>query len=258
MIKKSFTMVELIFVILIVAIISVVVSPQFCGTGCNKDLMKAANQVLGHIRYTRHLAMIDNKFVPNTTLSTFSDSQTRIDDSRYWFNKRWQIAFHRYDYVYYSIFSDIPWYDGTNYDESFDGRPNIPAGDYSYKNIAIDPLTGKYLTGQDWSEKITNYKKELDLQKTYSIQLVKTDSLRGACGVGGTSTARILFDNMGRPYCDLTDRSLGEDNGYIKLIRAPVSIQLCMDKPCDNERSLSICIQPETGYSYISYNNSCS
>ncbi len=253
MIKKSFTMIEMIFVILIVAVLAIFVTPKFCGDACGKsaDLIKAANQVLGHIRYTRHLAMVDNKFVPNTDLSSYADTTTKTNDSRYWFNKRWQIVFHRrldtnYNYIYYSIFSDIPW----NTDDNFDGSPNNPVASESHNNIAKDPLTGKYLTGHHWSHQLDDYLSKLNLKETYSIDSVNGQSIKDECLLGGSSNVRILFDNIGRPYCK---EEKDVDNGYLHLIRNKVSLELKQDNQC-----IYIYIEPETGYSYIDYEKDCS
>ncbi len=72
--KKAFTLLELIFVIIVIGIISYVALPNI-GAG---KLQKAADQVVSHIRYTQHLAMSDDKFDTNDPL---------------WFRENWQIRF---------------------------------------------------------------------------------------------------------------------------------------------------------------------
>lgn len=72
--KKAFTLLELIFVIIVVGIISSFALPK---TGDGK-LQKAADQVVSHIRYTQHLAMVDDKF--------------DVNDPD-WFRENWQIQF---------------------------------------------------------------------------------------------------------------------------------------------------------------------
>lgn len=86
--KKAFTMIELIFVIVVIGILAAVVMPR---TGSNK-LQEAATQVLSHIRYTQHLAMIDDKFDENNAT---------------WFRENWQIEFRSGGtLVDYRIYSD--------------------------------------------------------------------------------------------------------------------------------------------------------
>ena len=56
--KKAFTMLELVFVIVVAGIIAAVVIPN---TKTN-PAQEAAIQLLSHIRYTQHLAMVDDKY----------------------------------------------------------------------------------------------------------------------------------------------------------------------------------------------------
>ena len=56
--KKAFSLIELIFVIVIIGILSSVLVPRFD----RPTLIEAAHQIISHIRYTQHLAMVDNKF----------------------------------------------------------------------------------------------------------------------------------------------------------------------------------------------------
>ncbi len=73
--RSAFTMLELVFVIVIIAILGVLALPSF-----NKnDLELAAEQVASDIRYTQHLAMRDDKFDPANGV---------------WYEDRWQIKFY--------------------------------------------------------------------------------------------------------------------------------------------------------------------
>ena len=56
--KKAFTMLELVFVLVVIGILAAVMIPNMQSTA----LREAAIQVVSHIRYTQHLAMIDDKF----------------------------------------------------------------------------------------------------------------------------------------------------------------------------------------------------
>ena len=71
--KKAFTMLELIMVIVIIGILAAVIIPR---TGSNKTA-EAAIQLISHIRYTQHLAMVDDKF----------------DSTINWYQNLWQIRF---------------------------------------------------------------------------------------------------------------------------------------------------------------------
>lgn len=72
--KKAFTMIELVFVIVVIGILAAVIIPN---TRTN-PLYEAATQLVSHIRYTQHLGMVDDKF----------DS-----GNANWHRNRWQIRF---------------------------------------------------------------------------------------------------------------------------------------------------------------------
>jgi prepilin-type N-terminal cleavage/methylation domain-containing protein len=72
--RKAFTMLELVFVIVVVGILS-----YFAASGFQRNTaVEAADQIVSHIRYTQHLAMQDDKF--DSTDATY-------------YRERWQIRF---------------------------------------------------------------------------------------------------------------------------------------------------------------------
>ena len=72
--KKAFTMLELVFVIVVIGILAAAIIPS---TRTN-PAQEAAIQLLSDIRYTQHLAMMDDKY-----------DATNAN----WFQERWQIRF---------------------------------------------------------------------------------------------------------------------------------------------------------------------
>ena len=220
--KKAFTMIELVFVIVIVGILAAVMIPR---TKSNK-LQEAAIQLISHIRYTQHLAMLDDKFKSNSPT---------------WYKERWQLIFHQ-DSVHtngeytYTIFSDKMSLTGT----SHNGKPNT-----TNNEIALDPMNNdKYLSGGTQSLYTSNIKvnKKLNLGLSYGIDSYILS--------GGCSSIRISFDNMGRPISgDLKDYT----SSYIlpssskKLISSTCKITLISN----NEGNISIYIEPETGYTHL-------
>lgn len=72
--KKAFTILELIFVIVVIGVLSAVILPR---TQTN-PLQEVGIQLLSDIRYTQHLALVNDIYDPN-------------DPN--WFKKRWQIVF---------------------------------------------------------------------------------------------------------------------------------------------------------------------
>lgn len=227
MLRTAFTILELIIVIVVIGILAATVSPAF-----QRDLLaEAAHQVASHLRYTKHLAMIDNKFNPN-------DSQ--------WYKARWQMFFTKAkgaDYHWaYTIFSD-----GAGHT----GNPDL-------SEVATNPLdNNKLLTGGYSGNLITQYdgdraSNELNIGHEYDI---KDIIMTGGCKLPQTRL-RIEFDYYGRPIYDnqkLFD-SMYEKNGKSMLVKTQCKITLCSVGDCkaaSSEEKISIAIEPETGYIHI-------
>ena len=77
--KKAFSMLELVFIIVIIGILASVIIPR---TETN-PLRESAIKLLSHIRYTQHLSMVNDK-VKSTDAN--------------WYKKRWQIVFSNSSY----------------------------------------------------------------------------------------------------------------------------------------------------------------
>ncbi len=206
--KKAFTLFELVMVIVVIGIISAVMVPRVN----NVQIDKAAQQLLDHIRYTQHLAMIHNRFDP-------ADPD--------WYKKRWQMFFQTDGgRLSYSIFAD----------ENANGSVNA-------NEIARDPLneTKQVLTGLSG---FAEHNKKLQLATTYSIQSISFSHCHGS--------KRLYFDYLGRPMAgnpaSLDSVYVEEDTDTIYLLQdEPCKITLTDT----NDNELTIAIEPETGYAYI-------
>ena len=163
----AFTMIELIFVIIIVGIISVMIAPNFD----DNNTRRAADQIVSHIRYTQHLAMMDNKF--DTADPTY-------------YRERWHIHF-------------APDSTGTGnqvYWIISDSDQDMALGDQEeYATNILSPT--KILSG-DASFADTIRTMELDLTAEYGITSVLNNC------AANPANGRIFFDNLGRPYGDTT------------------------------------------------------
>jgi len=82
--KKAFTMIELVFVIVVIGILAAVIIPRIK----TNQTLEAAIKLLSDIRYTQHLSMINDKFDTSNTN---------------WFKNRWKIVINNNKY---SIMSD--------------------------------------------------------------------------------------------------------------------------------------------------------
>jgi len=220
--KKAFTMLELIFVIVVVGIISVMIAPSFEG---NK-LREAADQLVSHIRYTQHLAMMDNRY-------NYFNSNINQNSSTYWFRSRWQIVFTDSS-TRYSIYSDGS--SGGNYD-----------GNSNEFEMAVDPLdNSKVLSSGSNGFLSTNSKanEKLDLKNSYGIDAVTFVNADGSTN-GCKNSTRLTFDYLGRPITGVIKNMLSpyENN---KLIKIKCNIILS-----NSDNNITIQIEPETGYTHI-------
>ncbi|WP_299190386.1 type II secretion system protein [uncultured Campylobacter sp.] len=212
--KKAFTMIELIFIIVVVGILAAVAVPQIN----RNSLVEAADQITAHIRYTQQLAMNDNKFNAN-------------DPD--WFRRLWRIQFTNQGAPgsaagwRYNVYWDNGAFPGSN------GQPN------SLASIAADPQNPNKLLTSGFARQPANtnsarMNKKLNLGGSYDI--VDVD-FGAACNQGGNAT--IAFDSKGRPMRQVANVPL-----YANLITAPCTITLTNSA---NEHAI-ITIQPETGY----------
>ncbi|AHJ13583.1 prepilin-type N-terminal cleavage/methylation domain-containing protein [Sulfurospirillum multivorans] len=222
--KKAFTMLELVFVIVVVGILSYFAASSFQ----RNPLREAADQLVSHIRYTQHLAMQDDRF-----------NDPSIPDSQYWYRTRWQIVFSTNDATAnrqpsYSIFRNL------DYDTAVDRS-----------ELAKNPLSPeKYLTGG-----IPGYT-NLDITNDSLFAGTKELNLGTKYGITGlawtnncSSGSKIGFDYLGRP---LQGPIRSYDSSYPsgKIISTDCNITLSY-----NQQNIVITIKPETGYTYISSQN---
>ena len=221
--KYAFTMIELIFVFVVIGIIAAVIIPR-----TNADpLQKAALQLVADIRYTQHLALIDDKY----------DNEDSI-----WYKKRWQLAFGKPanaggKYAY-TIYSD---YIGNS------------SGDADEDEIARNPQNiDQIMTGghngsvyMDINHKKFRGMKKLNLGLSYGVTNIAMSS---SCKVSGST--RIAFDHLGRPIKGKLGSSNGGGNTEAyennNLIQTSCNIILS-----NTTQSVTITVLPETGYVFI-------
>lgn len=175
---EAFSLLELVIVMVVIGILLSITAINFK----NDDLIRAANQVASHIRYTQFLALSDDKFLPDYNVTTLTKEEAKeITD---WFKARWQMYFTKTvagkKVLYYSIFSDSGGYGGN------------PDG----KEIAKNPLNpAKVLSVSHAGISTINPTDELDLMAKFGLNDV--EFLEGCSHSGST---RISFDNLGRPF----------------------------------------------------------
>ena len=209
--KKAFTLLELVFIIVVVGILAVVIIPRTK----SDSLEEAAIQLVSDIRYTQHLAMVDDKYDANDTQ---------------WFKGRWQLLFGKSNggsknsggYYAYTIFSDKP---------TYTGNPDIT-------EMAINSLdkskllSGGYSGTLDWEDKRAS--KKLNIGYSYGI----TDVTQNGC-----EAKRIAFDHLGRPFNGNSSSWKSNVDGILE--------ESCKLTLHQNDKTITIQINPETGYTCI-------
>jgi len=230
--KKAFTMLELIFVIVVMGIIIAVVTPN---TRSN-PLQEAAVQLASHIRYTQHLAMMDDRFNPNKTHSS-GDAYVAAN-SPIWYRERWQLAFYSNAYT-----------DGAEAYTIFSDTVNNSTGNAQASEIAKNPEnSAQIMTGGYGSANAIDYNdpefigmKKLNIGKTYGVTSVDLE--------GGCANSRLSFDHLGRPLQgDHATMTGPYSAGTQRLITSDCTITLS-----DATDSIVLHIEPETGFVSVAF-----
>ncbi len=164
--KKSFSIIELILVILLLSFLYT----QFLPKNKIDYLDEVTNRLSLYLSEVRYKALIDDKF--------------DLNDNR-WHKKRWTLKFFRcrdeVDGIYYSIYSD--------YNES-----GVPGADDSLK----DPLTQKNIYSSNQCKENNSNSKYVLLTKNFEIKDVKV-----SCNET-TSLGQLSFGSDGKIYSKLS------------------------------------------------------
>jgi len=158
--RKAFTMIELVFVIVILGILAALALPRI-----DRDIrQEAGDNILSAIRYTQHLALNDDKTDP-------------FDSN--WQKGLWQLRFtESSDTWSYTIGSNTD--HGANIDKS---------------ESAIDPFNGKYMYNNGPSSPQDDESPNIFISKKYGIDDISFNDCKGT---QDTSANHIAFDNLGR------------------------------------------------------------
>lgn len=166
MYKKSFSILEIIFVIVLITIIITFSIPK--NTLSKLDL--AADKLTLYLNYTRYMALLDNKY---------------DKDDPEWEKKLWSLKFQRCskeeDGLYFVVFSDES--GGT--------------GAFKKSETLKDPLNNKYLYSGYDCEPSYNESRNILLTKEYNIAKVEV-----SCNTTST-IGQISFGYDGKLYSQL-------------------------------------------------------
>ena len=210
--KSAFTMIELVFVIVVLGIIASIAMDRM-----ERDLKQEASEtILSHIRLAQQLALSDDKHR--------SDNDTK-----------WQRAYWRIQFINCSDSGDVrPIY---NVGSDIDLNKSL-----SKIESAVDPINGKYLYATCNSSMIgDDVSQDIFIGQHYGVSKV---NLTG-CSSSVSSTAnQIAFDYLGRPH-----RGIG---GYDTSVFNRIVISDCnLTVTMSDNTTFSIIVEAETGHAFI-------
>jgi len=212
--KSAFTMIELVFVIIVLGILASVAMDR-----TDRDLkQEAAETILSHIRLAQQLALSDNKH--------------RSDNNPKWQTSYWQFAMKVCgDDIAYRVGSDI----------NLGGSVNGLSKDES----AINPVDGKYIFSDDCQNLATDETPSVLLSKKFGILA------SGVTASGGCDRNQILFDYLGRPHFRNTTYN---NSDFSNIMTSDCNLTFTLSTDQDNDGfddNFTITIEAETGHSFI-------
>jgi prepilin-type N-terminal cleavage/methylation domain-containing protein len=209
--KKAFTMIELVFVIVVLGILAALAIPRL-----ERDLrQEAADNILSAVRYTQQLALLDDK--------------QKFDKPK-WQQRFWRIVFGTCtgsDH-YYMVGSDDDMTGSTN-------------AYFTQAEAALDPATSKPMF---WTNGV-GCSDGGDTTVSPSIFISRKYGINSVTPAGGCNNLYLGFDHLGRPHSDnFPDSSTPDSEGYM-------TSACTFTFGLKNGESFAIEIKPETGYAFI-------
>ncbi len=218
--RFAFTMIELIMVIVVLGIIAAIAMPRL-----ERDVrQEVADQILTDIRFTQHMALMDNVINP---------------ENSNWQSALWTIGFQECatnDNVFYYIGSDKDYGGSLGSDE-----------------MAIDASNGKKMITRAYNPCLgpenlaSNVSKRTFISKK-GISTVDFTNCTPVTGASGTNNNRYIgFDHLGRPHKGHLG-STSPDFSTIMQGECKIAFKFVTGSGIDD---IEIIIEPETGHAHI-------
>ncbi|CAA6816076.1 MAG: Putative periplasmic ATP /GTP-binding protein [uncultured Sulfurovum sp.] len=214
--KSAFTMIELVFVIVVLGIIASLAMGRM-----DRDLQQEASEtILSNIRLTQQLALRDNKHSSNSG----------------WQQAYWQFYLRPCGLDWsYRVSSNI-------------GLETAGVASLGKAESAINPIDGKYLWATNCTDLNDDESPSVLLSKKFGIDtIISTPS----CRDGNSESTSIAFDYLGRPHVG-SDYDGISDFRKIMLDDCNITFTMSTDQNNDdNMDSFTITIKKETGHAFI-------
>lgn len=226
--KKAFTLIEVIFIIVVVGILSTIAISRFN----SKDLLRGAEMVARDIEYVKHLAVIDDNKILNNTKSEkklISNNGTSVNQYNFW------------AITFIGIGGDpkMSIFKYTDPDINY-GTVDTAVVDYLDKEkfLTLTVRNGKDDDIVDGS--VVKTSPRVWLKKTYSINKIDTSDCNAEDYTGRHSVNTLFFNEEGIPYIA---NSSGGTFWYFQKLK-----EICTLKIKAGSDTKCIDIYPETGY----------
>ena len=217
--RSAFTMIELVFVIVVIGILAILSMSRL-----DRDIRnEASSTILSNIRYTQHLAQMDNK---------------HIFDNPNWQQRYWKIMFGTCTGTdrFFMVGSDDNMSGGSFFDQT---------------EAAIDPTSGKPMFWSNSTECSNGgdntVSSQIFITKKFGINSVIFKNGDGTTTGQCAGAKHIGFDNLGRPHVGFGGSTTPDQSTYMRK-----NCNITFDFIDTSINSFTIIIERETGYAYLS------
>ncbi len=218
--RLAFTMLELVYVIVVLGILAALALPRL-----DRDVrQEVADQLLTDIRFTQHMAFMDNIINPE--------------------NSNWQSAFWTIGFQECGTNDNVFYYIGSDKDYG---------GSLGNNEMAIDASNGKKILTRSFNpclglSSVPNDVSSRTFISKLGIASVDFTNCNPTTGASGTNNDRYIgFDNLGRPH---KGHLASTTPDYSTIMNGACTLKFVFVAG-SGIADIDIVIEPESGHAYI-------